>query len=101
MSLTAIWASNVPAFAKLCGLVVEGRFLVSLGPSSTVCKALRLLRTRFPTDPFQGQGLPHDLLVDELLELLFGEVVLVLIEIEEFLWNRRCGGLIIRVMIGF
>lgn len=41
----------------------------------------------------------HDLLVDELLQLLLAQVVFVLVEVEEFLRDRRRGGLVIRIMV--
>ena len=43
--------------------------------------------------------LPHDLLVDKLLQLLLAEVVLVLIKVKELLGNRGSGRLIIGVMV--
>lgn len=45
-------------------------------------------------------SLAHNLLVDELLQLLLAQVVLVLIKVKELLRDRRCSGLIIRVVVG-
>jgi len=43
--------------------------------------------------------LSHDLLVDELLQLLLAEVILVLIEVEELLWDRAGSWLIVGIMV--
>lgn len=43
--------------------------------------------------------LPHNLLVDKLLQLLLAEVVLVLIEVKEFLGDRRGRRLVLRVVV--
>jgi len=45
------------------------------------------------------ERLTHNLLEDEDLQLLLGEVILVFVKVEEFLWNRVGGRLIIRVVI--
>lgn len=44
-------------------------------------------------------GLPHDFLVDQLLQLLLAQVVLVLVKVEELLGDWWRGGLVIRVMV--
>ena len=49
--------------------------------------------------PMSREDLPHDLLVDQLFQLLLGEVILVFVEIKEFLWNRRSCWLIFGIVI--
>lgn len=44
--------------------------------------------------------LPHNLLVNQLLQLLLAEGIFVLVEIEKFLRDRRRSGLVLRVVIG-
>jgi hypothetical protein len=43
--------------------------------------------------------LSHDLVVDELFQLLLAQVVLVLIKVEELLWDRASRWLIIGIMV--
>jgi len=45
------------------------------------------------------ESLPHNLLVDEELQLLLCQVVLVLVKVEELLWNRVGGRLVIWVVV--
>lgn len=45
--------------------------------------------------------LPHNFLVDQLLELVLAQVVLVLVKVKELLGNWRCSGLVLGVVVGF
>ena len=45
--------------------------------------------------------LPHDLLIYQLLQLLLGQVILVLIEVEEFFWNGSGSWFVFWVMVWF
>jgi len=57
-------------------------------PAGSISKVMHLM-----------QRLSHDLLVDELLQLLLAEVILVLIEVEELLWDRAGSWLIVGIMV--
>jgi hypothetical protein len=46
-------------------------------------------------------SLSHDLIIDQLLQLLLAQIILILIEIEELLRDGCSGGLILRIMVGF
>lgn len=61
------------------------------------------MRNALPNPEFAQETavLPHDLLVDELLQLFFAKVVLVLVEVEELLRNRGCGRLVLGVVVRF
>lgn len=44
--------------------------------------------------------LPHNLLVNQLLQLLLAQGIFVLVEIEKFLRDRRRSGLVLGVVVG-
>lgn len=48
---------------------------------------------------FGGNNLPHNLVKDQLLQLLLTQVILILVKVEELLWNRRGGWLVLWVMV--
>ena len=77
---------------------------------SSACK-----NQRYHSGQWKQLDLPHNFLVDEdcdqlakflnmrgwepTLQLLFAQSILVLVEIEESIWNRRRGGLILGVVV--
>lgn len=65
---------------------------------STVYKPTHFAQTSKPL-PTNGFFLPHNLLVNQLLQLLLAQVVLVLVKVKELLGDWRRGRLVLGVVV--
>lgn len=73
--------------------------------AASLSKTLREIMVQAGQDPLFSKNttsiLPHNLLVNKLLQLLLAEVVLVLVKVKELLGDRGCRRLVLGVVVGF